>query len=85
MVNSFCLLDQSKFGPGDAMLAGMSQLRPRDSIEGFPSPNRRHSSILQAICSPRLMSLSPFGSTFQGDGADSLHGSAASRDKIHIV
>lgn len=44
-MNSFCFSNQSEFRPGNAMLAGMTRLRPRNSFEEFPSPNRRHSSM----------------------------------------
>ena len=53
-MNSFCALDQSELRPGDDMVAGMSALRLRNFFEGFPSPDRRYSTITQAICSPHL-------------------------------
>ena len=65
-MNSFCLLDQSKFGPGDAMLAGMSGLRLGNSFERFP---RHHSSIAQPICSPHFWAW-PFPPAVQLRGAD---------------
>jgi hypothetical protein len=82
MVNSFCLLDQSKFGPGDAMLAGMSGLRLGNSVEGFPG---RHSSIAQVICSPHLWAW-PFPPAVQPRGADqTAYPLSLVRDTIHIA
>jgi len=82
MVNSFCLLDQSKFGPGDAMLAGMSGLRLGNSFERFP---RQHSSIAQALCSPHLwaLALPTRGPACGGD--QTAYSLSLVRDTIHIA
>jgi hypothetical protein len=82
MVNSFCLLDQSKFGPGDAMLAGISGLHLGNSFERFP---RHHSSIAQAICSPHLWGWL-FPPAVQLRGADqTAYPLSLVRDTIHIA
>ena len=47
---AFCSLDESEFAPGAFMLARMGRLYSRNSVDRFPSANRRH-SMPQAIIS----------------------------------